>query len=770
MKTIVIQSSLNAGELSPLLRGRTELPRYQHGLERLYNFIPLLTGGATRRPGSRYVATAKDNTVRLIGFRDPSASPVGYVLEIGNLYIRFYHAGSQVMAGDVPLEIVTPWQTADLPRLRYVTSDRTIYFTHPSYRPYRLIHRGDDTWIFEPILFSSMPFFRPDSTADIYLRASARTGSVTVYSSGPYFSTAMVGSVVKINSELVLITNYIDSQTVTGYVKTEATPGGNVEDIVPEFTVTDAVSGTVYTLTVTATKAAANTQLIDLFLVPDMTGMTPGVLPPGTADFDITVRKESFYVSGLQTVALTVEARAKRAISGATTLNYRMFAIPVDRTESPGINVTYTTSGAGVSVVFNHHQNSMTLTEPDPGWQMQATFDIAYGYPTACAVFEQRLWLAGSAAAPTTIWGSAIGSYDNFGTGSLDDSAVAFIAAEATMGIRNLFTGGQIFQLCGDREITLTGGNGAITVSNVQMKTRTTHGSAEYPPPIDAVGQTLFFSPSRKKLRALSYRFELDAYVAPDLTVMAEHILGDHGGAVAAAFAREPHSTHWIATQDGTLATLTYDRDQDVLAWARHGTDSGDTVLDMASIPDADGNDQVWLAWQRTLNGQAVTTVEYLDPALCMDAAGAGTSEGGQSTWSAVWLKNEVVDVVADGSDLILTVDNSGVLTLPAPATAVSFGKRFTPELTDLPLDLGMQRQTTQGNNVAVSRVRIRFHHTTGGTINGMIQTDPNLTGDYRVQVMGRGTEQEAAQVTITQPRPFPMTVLSIIKELAVNG
>ncbi|KKM98109.1 hypothetical protein LCGC14_1161200, partial [marine sediment metagenome] len=46
-------NSFAAGELSPLLDGRTDLAKYYVGLKTLLNMIAYPTGGATRRGGTK---------------------------------------------------------------------------------------------------------------------------------------------------------------------------------------------------------------------------------------------------------------------------------------------------------------------------------------------------------------------------------------------------------------------------------------------------------------------------------------------------------------------------------------------------------------------------------------------------------------------------------------------------------------------------------------------------------------------------------------------
>jgi hypothetical protein len=69
-KLNTVQTNFTAGEWSPRLLGRTELPNYQNAAEFLENVIVQLHGGARRRDGLRYVAAAKfaAKKARLIPF------------------------------------------------------------------------------------------------------------------------------------------------------------------------------------------------------------------------------------------------------------------------------------------------------------------------------------------------------------------------------------------------------------------------------------------------------------------------------------------------------------------------------------------------------------------------------------------------------------------------------------------------------------------------------------------------------------------------------
>ena len=95
MTNPVIQTSFNSGEWAPALYGRVDLQKYHSGASLLRNFFVDYRGGATTRPGTRFVQRARNTNFRLIPFT--ASFTVTYVLEFGPGYIRFYFQGAPVV-------------------------------------------------------------------------------------------------------------------------------------------------------------------------------------------------------------------------------------------------------------------------------------------------------------------------------------------------------------------------------------------------------------------------------------------------------------------------------------------------------------------------------------------------------------------------------------------------------------------------------------------------------------------------------------------------
>lgn len=107
MSDIAAQASFNSGEWAPTLFARVDMQKYRSGTALLANFFVDYRGGASTRPGTKYILQAfKSSTaVRLIPFQ--AAFSIGYVLEFGDFYIRFYFDGAPVLEASTTISGAT---------------------------------------------------------------------------------------------------------------------------------------------------------------------------------------------------------------------------------------------------------------------------------------------------------------------------------------------------------------------------------------------------------------------------------------------------------------------------------------------------------------------------------------------------------------------------------------------------------------------------------------------------------------------------------------
>ena len=262
----------------------------------------------------------------------------------------------------------------------------------------------------------------------------------------------------------------------------------------------------------------------------------------------------------------------------------------------------------------------MGSTSASTDWSL-GSFSTTTGFPSCVSFFEQRLVFAASINNPQTVYFSKSGDYENMdanigGTVADDDAIIYTIASNQVNAIRFLTSARTLIIGTAGGEFVVSGGgdNSPITPTNIMIKKQSNHGAAN----VDAISvgnATLFLQRAKRKIRELAYNFDVDGYIDPDLTILAEHIT--EGNVVEMAYQEEPLAIIWCVRGDGQLIALTYQREQEVVAWHRHiiggvfGT--GDAVVEsVAVIPTDDSEYELYMIVKRTINGATTRYVEYL--------------------------------------------------------------------------------------------------------------------------------------------------------------
>ncbi len=188
------KTSFAAGELAPELLGRGDLRAFENGARRLRNVFLQPTGGVTRRPGLRHVATLP-GAARLIPFEFNTEQTYLMVLTDGAL---------RVFQGDaVVATLAGPWTAAMLPQIGFTQSVDTLLLVHPEMAPQR-VTRTAAGWTIVPWAFVREPFFR-FAAPEVTLAASATTGTVTLTASAPVFVAQHANTRFRIGGKRVRI-------------------------------------------------------------------------------------------------------------------------------------------------------------------------------------------------------------------------------------------------------------------------------------------------------------------------------------------------------------------------------------------------------------------------------------------------------------------------------------------------------------------------------------------------------------------------------------
>ncbi|HYF09586.1 MAG TPA: hypothetical protein VD970_18355, partial [Acetobacteraceae bacterium] len=324
-------------------------------------------------------------------------------------------------------------------------------------------------------------------------------------------------------------------------------------------------------------------------------------------------------------------------------------------------------------------EDTLPDTSATAVWDEPA-FSAVRGWPVTACHHQQRLVIGGSRDLPNRLWFSRTGAPFDFDPGTgLDDEGIAFaLVSDQANAIRGLFSGQHLQVFTSGAEWMVTGD--PLTPASIQLTRQTRVGSPveRMIPPVDVDGATLFAARSGQGVYEFAYTEIQQAYQANDLAILARHLVNAPRAMAYDGAARLLH----LVMGDGSLATLTLYRAEEVTAWTRQETDGA-----FRAIAEAGGT--VWAVVERG----GVHRLERLDATLGLDAAVSATATSPQSAWGGLaHLEGREVGVLADGAPREPAFVTGGAVTLDPPASAVQLGLPYTHEIEPLPPPGGTRR------------------------------------------------------------------------------
>jgi len=824
-------SNFTAGELSPQLDGRTDLGKYFNGAKTLENFTVYPHGGASRRPGSMFVHEVKDsdNKTRIIPFEFSTTDT--YILELSNQKIRFYRDGGIITEtaknitaitkanpavvtsnghgftnGDHVIisgvggmtevngitftvadsatntfslknydgtainssayttytsggtaakiyEIASPYATADIPNIKFAQSSDIMYLVHPTYSIRKLSRSAHTSWALSEVSITT----GEDITVSAITKANP--GVVTTstnhgFIKGNFITFTSIGGMTQLNGNVYKVGNVLNEFSITGI--TQANPG------------------------VVTTSAAHGLAVGEKVTIAGVKGMTQ----VNDTTFTVKTVPSSTTFSLSDAVGANWNTTNYTAYASAGTVTTPDLKFEIQDSDGNDLNTSsYGTFSAGGSDVVTK------LTSP----VLNKTTGT---YPSCVVFYEQRLIFASSNNDPQTIWFSKTDSLEDFTVGSDSADAMTYsIASNKGNAIKYLTVTRSL--ICGTAggEFSVTASSSAepITPTNIQIKKQSSYGSSD----IDAVSignATMFVQRAKRKVRELVYNYDTDGFIAPDLTILAEHI--SDSGITEMSYQQEPQSILWCVRTDGILIGLTYARNEQVVGWHRHifgGVfGSGNAVVEsVATIPGDLNEDVTYVVVKRTINGATRRYVEYLQPvdygsdltaAFFVDS-GLTYSGGATTTISGLHhLIGQSVTILADGSTHPnKTVSATGTITLDRSSTKVQIGLNYNSTLQTMRLEAGSQDGTAQGKTKRIHNLTVRLFETVGLLVGkdtsnldrvpfrssaaAMDTAVPLFTGDKEIEF--DADYDTDGFIVIQQNQPLPMNVIALYPQFS---
>ena len=659
-----LQNNFTTGQLSPLLSKRSDFQRYKNGAKTIKNLQVMPQGGLTARTGSLFVAETKDSS-KVSHFMDFKFSATdAYEIEVGDLYMRFYKDSGLILESDLTItgisqanpavvtstahglsngdqvyitevvgmteinnvtlyytvanktantfevqdrdgtnvdssaftayssggvvnkifEIATPYVEADVPDLQWTQSGDVISITHlgGTYQNRDLTRIGDTNWTLVTVALKDGPYLAINSE-DTTIVPSAKEGTITWTASavtginnGDGFKSTDVGRTFR----------WFDrgpSKTITGI--TQANPG-------------------------VITSTAHGYSNGDLVYITDVVGMT-----------EINDRVKTYIVQGVAANTFTLQDKDEVNVDTSGFTSYTSGGFAQKSGENIGtwhsILITAFTSTTVVDGTIDSATGPLSSLVPQLDWRL-GTFSDTTGWPEAITYYQQRLILTQG----ENVHGSATDDFTNFSPGDADDAdAIEYTVATGEVNNIKWVSGGSRRLRIGTEGgiSSLWGGsaNTAITPTNAVANVENTT-KCKGVKPLGLGNRTLFVQRSGKVVRELVYSFDTDGLQDLDITVLSEDVLGDKGdttdaGVTRMAYQQEPTPLAWCVKDNGEMASLTYVRDQEVVAWSNNVFGGSNVAVESVSTIPMGGQDRVWVIVKRTINGVTRRYVEKLD-------------------------------------------------------------------------------------------------------------------------------------------------------------
>lgn len=727
-----------AGELSPWLATRFDLQAYMRGAALLQNFLVQPYGGLCRRFGAAFVTTAavQDSAaIRLVPFCFSESDAL--ILELFPGGMRVMKHGEPVLNADGSVYTMSaPWDSAAEVHALHCTQVNDIVYITSKYRaPLILSRYADNAWACRNLELSPYPretYLMQSAGLKVQMESSGAHALLTIEGSGPDFLPEMV------NREMVIADAEVASRTLflnqPFEIKSSTRPNLNS---------TDAYTGTVYSEHDSNSKmynfytvirpykkeyynGNASAAAYPQYFFPGAMCLDNGVPYEVGGDWEIRTNGEwnavwelwrsyDDYTVNLDfrcwqwTCIRTFEQnsfseRKNYIISGSEDVPCRMMLVcrSADSTSSAGAHVYFNILGGRreykflvseyispaqargrlISVYTDKCRSFSTRM-----WSFGA-FGPRNGYPTFSALHQGRLWFGGIAGLPTTLIASTVNDFNNFAVSSSDDAALHLTLSTANQN--------RICWLCPARELLVgitesewtlgTADGSALSPTNASFVRQSSVGSGEMA--AHGVENTVFYvQRGGRCMREISYKLTADGYTSTDMSLLAEHLFAS--GVRSYVVQRGRTTRLWVLMNDGTLAVLTTNAEQQVTAWQRMSM-QGRTVCQLTALPGLHNtDDEVWLVVQNSLSG--VVSIERIaEQPLFLD--GAVTLQADSPLVAAphlAGLRGYVYPAGEPAAALKIEVAPDGSFTIPnfVAGKSYTYGASYNSELQTMPLE-----------------------------------------------------------------------------------
>ena len=734
------------------------------------NDVNIYVNGAkldvTRHNYSSYVAMEDTGATVGIGAQIDNNLPVSIFsgrLDNINLYNRELSAAeiNSMYEVNVIYELPTIYDKNDLRNIKYVQKNDVVYLVCPNYPPQKLSRYDHTYWTMETVDWQWGPFLTQNIT-DTTITPSGLTGNITLTASNSVFRPEHIGSIWSIGEkrtdssvkETFNADGETDSIEIKGKYLLKLTSNGNDGDATLQKSDDDGLTW------------------LDVYTYSGI---------DSTTDWPIEYTGDEAENGWIYKVVVDYNDGLKIKVALTPYESYLEGYVKITSYVSPTV----------VNAKVIEHLSGISATKR---WS-EGAFSDYRGYPQAVCLYQNRLCLAGTSHLPNGFWASSSTDEENMENTGLDNGAIVYEAGSARQNA--------ILWLQ-DKQGIIAGTSDSIlrifSQSNSSTLTGNTIGSERQ----NAVGScsmqaqllrdsVLFVNRNRRQVFDVLYDLGSESYKSPDLTVFSGDITDSN--LMEVAVQNNPDPILWYIKGDGNCVTLSYDKDNSIVAWSEHSTDG---LFESAVAITTQTEDEVWFVVKRTVDSNNYRFIEKMKPqdwgsdindCWFVDCGLKYTGVEANTITGMSYLEGKTVQIFYDGNSCTEANVVDGNIVLDVNISEATIGLGYTSILQTFPIEVGTGGGYSVGYMKQIKEIDptfIKTMHGKYGVVIPYITTtmydiefwkDPDIylgsyepfTGIIKIPSPNTNSAYETA-VKFVQDEPYPFTITSLTVKVDVGN
>jgi hypothetical protein len=778
-KTRFVQSSFVSGELSPLLKGRTDVNQYYQAVETADNVVIVPQGGMKRRPGTEYIGKAVENLDRVkgsTGITMPNGGSTTVINDVND---------ATTTSTTVAIGTTDPYSVVEYDFGSAVWRDfvdlRQISLSSGSSDEFKIQNSSDGiTWANVkdvPLIGTSPQDIRitiETPAGELYQRQYwrlARVGStdlstatVTVADVNFWYEDGTSQAPKLVDFSIEDDRHYLIEFTAEN-IRAYRTPSTLAADIKPTYS----------SLSEADVQDIRVAQIENVMLIfgnfepmrlvnlgTDDDWFLDNIPFTNIPQYDFDDDLSPTPVDAVQVMTLghtgsgqwrkgdrfevDIEGVLSKSISyagddnadeqSATVFNIQKnlqdmpvfgeTGVTVARTGADQYTITISGESAKNFELFSayvtegsaDHEITFTKSGPPGSPRKEDVWSSTRGWPRSACFYEGRLVIGGTRSKPQSIFMSKTGTFFDFEIEEADDDEAIFatISSRKMNDIVDVYPGRNLQIFTSGAEFAIT--SRPVTPANINIQPQTSHGASNIEVQ-DVDGSTMFIDRHGKSLLGFLYSFNEDAYTTDDRSVLASHLINQPVDmALLAGTASDDANWLFIVNSDGSATVLNTLRSQDINGFTSWNTDGN---IKSVCVVDQ----ELYMSVEREVNSQSLIYIERWDFNYKLDCARKDTASQIQ-IGSIDHLFNEQVQIIVEDKGYVLparTVGASNQISLDSNevyAGNYEVGLLFTPTIKPMPLNTNLGSGQNQMRLKKIVRMNLRVYESSGINIDGI--------------------------------------------------